>query len=171
MKEDGCIALTLQDVQKANELSSSGSHRLFQETIATTGRFELRDPKTGKLSVARGHFHEPSKGCIYWFEADSPFCAIAGTLRLGNPVVEIVTSAGVYSTAANDEPALTKLAQSFLLSGLPPLRLVDLDAAPQMFTGNQNFAHFAWNEFPALSSLTKLGRGSCLGSGGNLKAA
>lgn len=147
---DPFIENTLKDLRAANQWCGPQALYRFQQDLALTGKFQVRDAATGALCSAQAHFYAPPHGCLYWFDAEEPFCVIADSLRLGCPVLALVTAHNVYPVASSEGSPLIERARLLLKEKSRPERYIDSKARPLVCLGHPNFAHFAWNEFPGL---------------------
>lgn len=148
---DQQVSRTLEALRAGNAWISDRALRRFQMNIAETGRFTVPDPTTGEECQAEAHYYWPQNGCLYWFSGTTePFCVVAASVRLGCPVLALVTLESVYTVADSEASPLIAKAQEILGNNVCPDVRVDTTARPLVFTGHTNFAHHLWNEFPGL---------------------
>lgn len=154
---DPFIDQTLNDLRTANEWCGPQALYRFQQDLALTGGFQVRAAATGVPCRPHAHFYDPPHGCLYWFDAEEPFCVVADSLRLGCPVLALVTAHNVYPVASSEGSPLIERARLLLKGNGQPERCIDPKARPLACLGHPNFAHFAWNEFPGLCYLAATG--------------
>lgn len=150
------ISATIQDLNRMNKFLPERSIRIFQAEILINKNFSITSPFTGKAVSPNANYLAPNSGCIYWFQDKEPFCVISSSLRLGNPLQTLfVLDETVDLVGVNLTEKIFNIAKDFISSEFEPCTFIDEDKDPMLFLGNANFAHFMWNEFPALRSIIK----------------
>lgn len=127
--------------------------RSFQRDILTSGQFICTCPFTGRPSSPDAHYVLPGSGVLYYFGGSHPFIIAAASLKDGFPLLCLITDADVLWTDKPERHDLIPLARQLLASD--PDVLVQPDAQPRAMMGDPNFAHFMWNEFPAVFEAIK----------------
>lgn len=141
----------IRHLDQMNVFMNDGSLRRFQHDIMQTGGFEILSPHGSETLRAQAVYVMPNTGALYWFGDDAGICVLVGSLRLGYPILAILDASEIHWVVANAECAkLIEYGHSFLASAQPPEKLVDEERPVDVLIGHQNFAHFVWNEFPAL---------------------
>lgn len=141
--------LPLIDSLKAlNTFVAPKALRSFQRDILRTGHFTCVCPYTGAPSSPDAHYVMPGSGVLYYFGGPQPFIIAAASLKDGFPLLCLITDNDVVWAEKPERQDLIPLARHLLASG--PDLLVQRDAKPNVVIGDPNFAHFMWNEFPAL---------------------
>lgn len=139
-----------------NQFIKDNALRRYQHDILRKGAFDYPDPRTGQIRKPFANYLLPGAAAFYLFAGSEPFILIAASLKDGFPLTAQVTASGVR--ALQDPPLrpdLIALAQT-LLTDRNPLS-IDPGRPPEVTLGDPNFAHFMWNEFPALHTALGLG--------------
>ncbi|MEM6323957.1 MAG: hypothetical protein AAF748_09750 [Pseudomonadota bacterium] len=144
------LADTLADLGALNNWCGDQALRRYQKDLLTHGSLTVRAPDTGQRHSATAHYAAPLEGCLYWFSADTPFAVATGSLHLGNPITHLITATGIHGVAGPKASPLADRAQKLLHTGTEPDQAITPSAQPIALLGHPNFAHYVWNEFPAL---------------------
>ena len=130
-----------------NTFTAPGALRKYQSNILETGFFSY-------MSIQpNGHYVLPGNAIFYHFNASVPFVLIAASLKDGFPLLCMVTSGAVTWAGTQERLDLIPIARQLLRTG--PEQVVDLEMMPRAIIGDPNFAHFIWNEFPAVHEAAK----------------
>jgi len=146
-------AAHIDSLSTLNTFIAPKALRSFQRDILTGGQFICTCPFTGRPSSPDAHYVLPGSGVLYYFGGSHPFIIAAASLKDGFPLLCLITDADVLWTDKPERHDLIPLARQLLASG--PDALVQPDAQPCAMMGDPNFAHFMWNEFPAVFEAIK----------------
>lgn len=141
----------IRHLNQMNAFVHDRALRRFQYEIMRTGTFEICSPRGPGTLRAQAVYVMPNMGALYWFGDAAGICVLVGSLRLGYPILAILEATEIHWVLANAECAnLIEYGQNFLASAQSPEKRVDEKQPVDILIGHQNFAHFVWNEFPAM---------------------
>lgn len=141
------LAQTLEDLRALNAYVHDRALRLYQHGIATAGLFVLRSPWTGQTLRLSANRIETVHALSYAFDDGiHPVIMVeTGGLAAGFPLVRMQTGESIWMIATG------ALSDRPIRSAVPAeLPRIDTSKPAQILIGNRNFAHFIWNEYPAL---------------------
>jgi hypothetical protein len=122
--------------------------RSYQKDLLATGSFTCPCPFAGIPRHPNAHYVLPGSGVLYYFDGPTPYILLAASLKDGFPVVCIITAHHVIWSGKKERADLIPFARK-LLETVPSQKIV-LTLRTRVTLGDPNFAHFMWNEFPAL---------------------
>jgi hypothetical protein len=138
----------LASAQSLNAFVTKGALLSYQHDVLTTGSFTCTCPFTGILRQPSAHFVLPGSGILYHFDGPERFILLAASLKDGFPILCMITADNVIWTSKKERANLIPLARRMLTT--EPTTKVTHSLRPYITIGDPNFAHFIWNEFPAL---------------------
>jgi hypothetical protein len=127
--------------------------RCYQLDILKAGSFTCTCPFTGTPCRPLAHYVLPGSGVLYYFKTTMPFIVMAASLKDGFPLLCAITSDNALWTGKPERTDLIALAQQLL--NTTPAPMMNEALKPRITLGDPNFAHFMWNEFPALFEAIK----------------
>lgn len=160
MRQTSLPAHFAPELTRLNTFQRGRALRLYQLQIAQCGAFTLPCPITGRTLTPSASYLKPHQAIFYRFEGVAPFIAIAGSLKDGFPLIEIVAEGDESPPGAASDSALRQIALTLLKVPDPPLPKPGAGASIPI--GHPNFAHFLWNEWPALLALSNFGTNALL---------
>lgn len=138
----------IDNLKALNAFVAPEALRGFQRDILSKGHFTCICPFTGVPSSPDAHYVMPGVGVLYHFDGPNRYILTAASLKDGFPILCLVTAQDVVWVDKPERHDLVPLARQLLASG-PDLR-IQANNQPIAMIGDPNFAHFMWNEFPAL---------------------
>jgi hypothetical protein len=136
-------------VERLNAFTDEETLRSYQADLLTKGRFDLAD-----LGPPQACFVLNYLTILYVWTTPYPVALVAENMAAGFPISQVVTSDAVVKTHHLANARLGDLAQH-LLAG--PVHPVNPDLPVRALVGDRNFAHFMWNQFPALVLANQIG--------------
>jgi hypothetical protein len=143
----------IDKVASLNAFVASGALRTYQRDILTDRKFTFPCPFTGKLRSPNAHYVLPGSGVLYYIAAPRPYILVAASLKDAFPLLCVITAQDVIWFKKQERADLVTHAQNLLTT--PPTHTVQNRLKPRITIGDPNFAHFLWNEFPALLEAIK----------------
>jgi hypothetical protein len=156
MSEMQFLEESLKRFKALNEFLYPKALRRFQRDILATGKLEIISPWSGNTIEPKGNYLRANGGVVYWFEDLEPFCIVVASLRMGNPILALVTATDTIELAHKENSPIIQFARDLLRDNIVPPRWIDSGAKPALYIGHPNFAHLIWNEFPALLKVREL---------------
>lgn len=148
-----------ESVTGSNDFTPSGAMRNYHASILSGDGFKVASPLTGKDLQPTAAFVAPNSAILYRFEeGDTSFIILASVLHFGFPLCSLHfkgqdgISLGDFGTPHLPPPVRTALAE-----WASPTVEIDWHETPTIYIGNANFAHFMWNECPALYQILESG--------------
>jgi len=146
-------------LEELNRFTTHRALRAFQRTMLEQARLELISPMSGQSVAASACYLHPNGGALYWFEeaGHAPFLLLVSVLHRGYPALGFITAAGVVPAQADPGGALAEHGKKMMRLGRRPPQMLSGKGRANLCLGHPNFAHFMWNEFPALYAARDLG--------------
>ncbi|MFD1740187.1 hypothetical protein [Cypionkella sinensis] len=144
------LSETLDDLRALNSYVQPRILRRYQRCIATAQPFAVRSPWTGRMVQLSANRIITHHSISYLFDdcESPPFSVDAGALAAGFPLLQVRTGPHCWLIATGNPIVIESK-----LKAQPAVHRIDWSKRPQVLIGDRNFAHFIWNEYPALHAV------------------
>lgn len=132
-------------MQRLNAFTAKGVLRRYQLDVLLQGAFDW------PIDGCRCQYVLPGAAIFYRFEGAEPTIVMAASLKDGFPILCAITQDHVVWVDKPERADLVPFARTLLRE--QQAERVNLQKKPAVWIGDPNFAHFLWNEFPALCAV------------------
>lgn len=151
-----------ESIRLLNQLTGPASVRKYLEDVVSTGSFEVVSPvsgrrlKSGSTFLPRSPALQHKSPTVFGFPDEPGLLIITDDVSLACPIVAAVLIdrplvckfvSAAWGVSTDDLPAILDLIRQGGWTPMPG------DSRPVLVIGDENFAHSAWNQLPAIEQM------------------